>query len=266
VAIGSLSPHDASLGFFDEPLIKIVAIVFMIIAGANFSLHFLALRTASLTPYTRDPEVRGYLTILLTLGVATCGYLFYYGVLGSPRDTLLAGLFHAVSIGTTTGYTTADFHAWPGFLPVLLVFASFVGGCAGSTGGGMKVMRFLLLIKQGIREIVQLVHPSAQIPVKMGRRVVPHRVVESVWGFFSAYVAVFAIAMLILMATGLDQVTAFSAVAATLNNLGPGLGEVAGTFSSINAPSKWVLVAAMLFGRLEIFTLLVLLTPAFWRR
>jgi trk system potassium uptake protein TrkH len=149
---------------------------------------------------------------------------------------------------------------------VLLIFASFVGGCAGSTGGGIKVIRWLLIAKQGAREIARLVHPSAEIPVKLGSHAVPVRVVDAVWGFFSVYIIVFGVMLLAMMSTGLDQVTAFSAVAASLNNLGPGLGEVAAGFMTVNDMAKWIAVVGMLLGRLEIFTLLVLITPTFWRR
>ena len=180
-------------------------------------------------------------------------------------DTFINGLFQAVSIATTTGFTTANYAAWPGALPVLLIFSSFVGGCAGSTAGGIKVMRWLLISKQGAREIKRLIHPSAEIPVKLGNSAVPFRVVDAVWGFFSVYVVVFSVMMVLMMTTGLDQVTAFSAVAATLNNLGPGLGEVAAGFMTLSDPAKWVAISGMLLGRLEIFTLLVLITPTFWR-
>jgi trk system potassium uptake protein TrkH len=182
------------------------------------------------------------------------------------EESFTQGLFQTVSIGTTTGFTTAEFYYWPGFLEILLLFTSFVGGCAGSTGGGIKVIRFLLLIKQGLREIGRLVHPSAQLPVRLGRRSVNHRVVDAVWGFFSLYVASFVLMYLALAATGLDLMTAFSAVAACINNLGPGLGAVGANYANLNDPAKWILCFAMLLGRLEIFTLLVLLTPAFWRR
>ena len=151
------------------------------------------------------------------------------------------------------------------FLPVALIFASFIGGSAGSTAGGIKVIRCLLIYKQGVREIARLVHPSAEIPVKLGNKAVQFRVVDAVWGFFSVYIVVFVALMLSMMSTGLDQVTAFSAVAATLNNLGPGLGEVASGFMTLSDTAKWIAVAGMLLGRLEIFTLLVLITPTFWR-
>ncbi len=265
IAIGGFSTHDASIGYFDSHLIETVAIVFMLLAGINFALHFVAWRSFSVMVYVRDPEARAYFIILSALALLTVSYLYATDTLATLSDAMFDGIFHAVSIGTTAGFTTAEYHHWPGFLPILLLLASFVGGCAGSTGGGMKVIRVLLLLKQGGREIQRLIHPNAQIPVRMGKKVMPDRVIEAVWGFFSLYMVCFAIMSLILIATGLDYVTAFSAVAACMNNLGPGLGEVVSNYSSLSDVAKWVLCFAMLLGRLEIFTLLVLLTPHFWK-
>jgi trk system potassium uptake protein TrkH len=265
VAIGGFSTHDASIGYFNNERINIVAIIFMFIAGVNFSLHFLGWRSKSLRGYLGDPEFRTYAKGLLALSVVVVLYLFVYGEYDSISETINTGVFQVVSIATTTGFTTANFSAWPGAMPVLLIFASFVGGCAGSTGGGIKVMRVLLLYRQGIREIKRLVHPNAEIPVKLGRQTVPPRVIESVWGFFAVYVFVFVVMMVILLIDGLDQVTAFSAIAASLNNLGPGLGDVAQGFGTLSDLAKWVCVAAMLLGRLEIFTVLVLLSRTFWQ-
>jgi trk system potassium uptake protein TrkH len=266
VAIGGFSTHDLSIGYFDSIAIDLVAIVFMFAAGINFSLHFYAWRYVSIKHYAQDPEFRGYTVILLAVAAMVIFGLFRNQVYASPGDNLLNGLFQAVSIATTTGFTTADYASWPAAVPVLLIFASFIGGCAGSTAGGIKVVRWLLIYKQGMREIVRLVHPSAEIPVKLGSKAVGYRVVDAVWGFFSIYVVVFSAMMLAMMAAGLDQVTAFSAVAATLNNLGPGLGEVSSGFMTLSAAPKWIAITGMLLGRLEIFTLLVLITPTFWRR
>jgi trk system potassium uptake protein TrkH len=267
VAIGGFSTHDASMGYFqNQPLIELVAIIFMFLSGINFALHFLAWRGMNLKPYFHDAEFKTYLTLLAVIAVITTFYLHINATFSDFNHALLHGVFQVVSIGTTTGFTTSNYALWPGFLPVLLLFASFIGGCAGSTGGGMKVIRFLLLLKQGMREVNRLVHPNAVIPIKVGGKPLPERVVDSVWGFFATYVAIFSIILLLLMLAGLDQVTAFSAVAATMNNLGPGLGDVALNYSSIPDFTKWVLCFAMLLGRLEIFTLLVLLTPAFWRK
>ncbi|VAW75697.1 Trk potassium uptake system protein TrkH [hydrothermal vent metagenome] len=266
VAIGGFSTHDLSIGYFQSTAIESVAVVFMLLAGINFSLHFVAWRSLNPLTYFRDSEFQAYISVLGLAAVVTVSYLYLSGTFEYFGDALHHGIFQVVSIGTTTGFTTAEYFHWPGFLPVMLLFISFIGGCAGSTGGGMKVIRFLLLFKQGMREISRLVHPNAQIPVKVGNKAMPERVVEAVWGFFAIYIGVFTLMMLALLATGLDQVTAFSAVAACLNNLGPGLGEVGFHYGSINDTAKWVLTLAMLLGRLEIFTLLVLLSPAFWRR
>ncbi|MGD8964408.1 MAG: potassium transporter TrkG, partial [Gammaproteobacteria bacterium] len=272
--------------------IEYVAIVFMLVAGVNFSLHFLAweririslpleirgwrprLRarrrsfsaTGAFRHYAQDSEFHAYVRILAALALVTIVYLYMDGQYATWSESFRKGLFQVVSIGTTTGFTTADFSIWHGAVPVMLIFASFIGGCAGSTGGGMKVIRWVLIFKQGYRELIRLLHPNAEIPVKLSGRPVPPRVIEAVWGFFSAYVVVFALMLMGLMFTGLDQITAFSAVAASLNNLGPGLGDVASNYSSLTPIAKWICVLAMVMGRLEIFTLLVLVTGEFWRR
>jgi len=265
VAIGGFSTHDLSIGYFDSAAVDLVAIIFMFAAGINFSLHFYAWRYVSISHYSQDPEFRAYTVVLVALSLFVVAVLFQYQYYESASDNIVEGVFQAVSIATTTGFTTDNFSTWPAALPVLLIFASFIGGSAGSTAGGIKVIRWLLIYKQGVREIARLVHPSAEIPVKLGNKAVPHRVVDAVWGFFSIYIVVFGVMMLVMMSTGLDQVTAFSAVAATLNNLGPGLGEVSSGFMTLSDTAKWVAVGGMLLGRLEIFTLLVLITPMFWR-
>ncbi|MDH5230041.1 MAG: potassium transporter, partial [Gammaproteobacteria bacterium] len=266
VAIGGFSTHDQSIAYFNSPLIESVTILFMLLAGVNFSLHFLAWRDFSLRSYFYDEEFKTYMKIVASVSAITIIYLYFTQTYSSHAEALRYGLFHAVSLGTTTGFTTAEYYLWPGFLPALLIMSSFVGGCAGSTGGGMKVVRLLLLFKQGNREVKRLIHPSAQLPVKLHGKPLEERVMQSVWGFFSLYVASATIMSLLLAASGLDLVTAFSAVAACMNNLGPGLGEVGSYYGEINNMAKWVLCFAMLLGRLELFTLLVLFTPAFWRR
>ena len=237
----------------------------MAISGMNFALHFTAWRSRSVRGYLNDTEFKAYVSLLATVAVATSAYLYLSASFPTLASALRYGVFQTVSISTTTGFTTTGYQDWPSFLPVLLLFASFAGGCAGSTGGGLKVIRVVLLIKQGMREIIRLIHPSAQVPIKVGGASAPYRVVDAVWGFFAIYVATFAIIMLALMASGLDQVSAFSATAACINNLGPGLGAVSSHYGEIEASAKWILCIAMLLGRLEIFTLLVILTPAFWR-
>jgi trk system potassium uptake protein len=266
VAIGGFSTHDLSFAHYNSAAVDAVAVLFMFMAGINFSLHFFGWRYLSVSHYFENPEFRAYVFVLLTVSIVVIASLLWTGTYGDPRANVINGLFQAVSIATTTGFTTADFSSWPGALPVLLIFSSFIGGCAASAAGGIKVIRWLLIYKQGVREIVRLVHPSVELPVKLGRQAVPVRVVDAVWGFFSVYMIVFGLMMLAMLTTGLDQVTAFSAVAASLNNLGPGLGEVAGGFMTVNDSAKWIAIVGMLLGRLEIFTLLVLVTPTFWRR
>ncbi len=266
VAIGGFSTHDESLGYFDSAAIDVVAIVFMFLGGVNFALHFLVFRSWNLKSYLKDTEFKVYFSVLFIVSIVAVTYLQITESTDSFEESLLQGVFHTVSIGTTTGFAASEYYLWPTFLPVLLLFVSFIGGCAGSTGGGMKVIRVILLLKQGMREMMRLIHPNALVMVKIGKKPVADSVIDAVWGFFATYVAVFVIMMLLLMASGLDQITSFSAVAATLNNLGPGLGDVAANYAGINDFSKWVLSIGMILGRLEIFTLLVLLTPAFWRK
>jgi trk system potassium uptake protein TrkH len=266
VAIGGFSTHDASMGYFNSTMVEVVAVIFMILAGINFSLHFLSWRTLTIRPYLHDPEVQTYFVVLSVTAAITTLYLYLVGTFDNVGSALHHGIFQAISIGTTSGFTTAEYYAWPGFLPVLLLFSRFIGGCAGSTGGGLKVIRFLLLYRQGVREIKRLIHPNALIPVKIGNKPLPESVINAVWGFFSLYVASFVILMLMVMATGLDQITSFSAVAACMNNLGPGLGDVGAHYGDINEVAKWILCFAMMLGRLEIFTLLVLFSPDFWRK
>ncbi len=265
VAIGGFSTHDASIGHFNSLAIEMIAVFFMLISGINFALHFMAVRSNSLKNYIADEEFRTFILLIVVLTLVSSFYLYFTNT-SSAKNSFFDALFHVVSIGTTTGFTSEEYFNWPGFLPVLLLFASFAGGCAGSTGGGMKVIRVLLLFKQGQRETKRLLHPNATIMVKVNGRPMPNKVIDLVWGFFAAYLAVLAVMMLFLMAAGLDQETAFSAVVACLNNLGPGLGEVAANYAGLSDFVLAVLSFAMLFGRLEILTLLVLFTPAFWRK
>lgn len=264
VAIGGFSTHDASLGYFDSPTIEAIAMIFMLISILNFGLHFFAWKNKTIVHYFLDSEFKFLSYIMLGGAILTISALWLTGTY-SLSESVRNGLFQLVSVATTTGFGTSGFAEWPVFLPVLLFMMAFIGGCAGSTGGGIKVIRVLLIYKQGIREIHRLIHPNAIIPIKINKRTVNDRVLESVWGFFSVYVLTYMVMMVALLATGLDHVTAFSAVGACLNNLGPGLGEVAAHYGNISDVAKWILAITMLLGRLEIFTFLVLISPAFWR-
>ncbi|MBV1871900.1 MAG: TrkH family potassium uptake protein [Gammaproteobacteria bacterium] len=266
VAIGGFSTHDKSIGYFNSPLIEAITMFFMLTSAVNFALHFMTRHRGSIRHYFRDPELKVMFGFITAISLVVCLSLYIGGTYDSPLQALRYGLFQTISIATTTGYGLQDFSVWPSLIPIVLLMASFVGACAGSTGGGLKVMRVLLLFKQGSREIRRLVHPNAVFLVKIGNSAVPDRVIEAVWGFVGAYLALFIILMLAVMATGLDFTSGFSAVAASMNNLGPGLGSVANHYGDISSPTKWILCFAMLLGRLEIFTLLVLFSPTFWRR
>ncbi|MBU2884239.1 TrkH family potassium uptake protein [Gilvimarinus agarilyticus] len=264
IANGGFSTHDASILHYQSPAIMMVCTVFMLIAGINFALHFFVWREKSLRHYFADAELKFFLYWIVVGCVVTVAYLA-----GSKsytfNESFFLGIFNFVSTMTTAGFAS-NYSSFPSFLPYMLFIFAFVGGCASSTGGGMKAIRVLLLYKQGVREIHRLIHPNAVIAVKVGNITVPDRVIEAVWGFFAMYVVAFAAMFLLLIATGLDLQTAFSAVGACITNLGPGMGQVASHYSDINSPAKWVLCFAMLLGRLEVFTLLVLFSPVFWRR
>jgi len=265
VSTGGFSTHDASLGYFASDTIELVAAVFMLLGAINFSVHFMVLRKKSPAPYFQDIEVRAFLIFVTATTLLIATVLYWAGYYPSLLASLINADFEVISVITSTGFSVADFTQWPTFVPVLLIFISFIGGCGGSTAGGMKVMRVLLLIKQAIMEVDHLIHPRSVRLVKIGSRILNEDTIQAIWGFFGVYVIVFVLLMLSMMATGMDQITAFSAVATSINNLGPGLGDVAYTFATVPSSAKLISVLAMLLGRLEIFSLLILLTPAFWR-
>jgi trk system potassium uptake protein len=266
VSTGGNSTRDGSIGYFDSVLIELIAIVFMFIGAVNFSLHFLAWRHRRVSNYFRDPEFKAYVRILLVSILLYTLVLWLSRYVHEPGEALRLALFHAVTMQTTSGFVTDDFTHWPGALPVILILSAFIGGCAGSTSGGMKIVRWLLLWKQGQREVAQLVHPNAELPVKLGDKPIDTRVINAVWGFFAVYVVAFGILMVSLLATGVDQVTAFSAIAACMTNTGTGLAAVATNFTSLTDIGKWICILAMLLGRLEVFPLLVLVSRTFWRK
>jgi trk system potassium uptake protein TrkH len=269
VATAGFSTHDASIGHFGNPAVEYIIIVFMFLGGINFALHFAFLHGDGLRAYVTDPEFRTYAVLLAGLvGVVTL-VLTAYQTYPTAEETFRRGLFQAVSIGTTTGFATADYEAWPSLLPYLLLLAGFFMASAGSTGGGIKVVRFLVMLKQGYRQSYLLIHPHAVAPLKLRGRPVPEGVIQAVWGFFAVYVSTFVILVMVMLALeGGDFITAAGAVGATLTNIGPGLGGVgpADNYAAISTPGKWVLALAMLMGRLELFTFFVLLMPAFWRK
>ncbi|KAB2922592.1 MAG: TrkH family potassium uptake protein [Dechloromonas sp.] len=268
MGLGGFSTHDASYGYFDSPAIEAVAIVFMLIAGLNFGTLFLALRGRSLRPYVSDPEAFWFLIVCASSVLMIALYLWKGGVYAEMATALRHAAFNVISIATTTGYASVDYAQWPLFAPFWMLFLCSFATSAGSTGGGIKMARALLLYKQVYREVVRAMHPNAVHSVRFGGHVAPQPILFAVLAFGFMYMVSIVSLTLILVFTGLDVVTAFTAIVASVNNTGPGLGDVgpSTTFAVLEDFQTWVCIFAMLLGRLEIFTLLVVLTPAFWRR
>jgi len=265
VATGGFSTHDASLGYYNSPLIESIAIVFMLAGGVNFAVHFMSWRRLSMKPYAADPEVRGYGIIFLFSTLFVAASLYWVDAYTGTWESLRYAAFQVASVLSSTGFATATFANWPLHLPLIMVILSFTGGCAGSTAGGIKVLRIMLLAKLGLRQLEQLAHPQAVYLVKLGRRPVLEDVVLSVWGFYVLYIVTTLLLTVAMMAAGLDLDSAFGAVVATINLLGPGLGEVATNFATVSPVVKWLSIFSMLVGRLEVFTLLILFLPSYWR-
>ena len=269
VSIGGFSTHDNSMAYFNSSAVNLITIVFLLISACNYALHFNAFSQLGkrniLSSYFRDPEFRFFIFIQSILVVVCFVILLTNHHFNDTLQSLEHAAFQSVSISSTAGYTTSNLDQWPVFLRILLVFASFIGGCAGSTGGGLKVVRILVLYLQGKRELNRLIHPNLVYPIKLGKRVLDERVIQSIWAFFSAYLLVFVICLLGVISCGVETFDAFNAVIACLNNVGPALGSVSSNFVGIPDEAKWILTLAMVCGRLEIFSLLVLFTPAFWK-
>ena len=268
MGLGGFSTHDASFGFFDSPEIELVAIVFMLIAGMNFGTLFLATRARSLRPYLQDPEAPWFIVVTLFSILLVAVYIFAAETYPEFLAALRFSAFNVVSIATTTGYANTDYALWPMFAPMWMIFLSSFVTSAGSTGGGIKMMRALLLYKQVYRELVRAMHPNAVYNVRIGGHVAPQSILFAVLAFGFMYMVSVVSMTLILVFSGLDILSSFTAVVASINNMGPGLGIVgpSTTYEVLSDFQTWVCTFAMLLGRLEIFTLLVVLTPAFWRQ
>jgi len=266
--LGGYSSHDASFAFFDSAALETVAVLFMLIAGVNFGTHFLAFSGRSLAPYRRDPEVLAFFLILL----ASCwGIAAYLRLTGAYPDLLTAAryaTFNVVSIATTTGYASTDYNQWPIFAPLWMLTLCAFASCSGSTGGGIKMIRAQLLWLHAGRVLKALIHPRAHLVVKLRERRVENQVINGMLAFIVVFGGTTLAATMLLTATGMDFLSASTAAVASITNTGPGLGTVgpAGNYASLTDLQKWVCTAAMLLGRLELFTLLVVFTPAFWRR
>jgi len=268
LALGGFSNRDASVGGFESPAVEAILLVFMLIAVLNFATHFRAVRARSIGPYLRDPEARAVLVLLLGSGLALGLYLHWQGHYDSLPESLRHALFNTVSLGTSTGYMSQDYAGWPVFAPMWMLFLACVGSSAGSTGGGIKMIRSLILVRQTARELGRIVHPRAISPLTINGQIVENRIIFAVLGFMLLWGATQVVVTFLLLATGLDFLTAFSAAVAMVNNLGPALGEFGPTanYASLSAVQAWLLTLAMLAGRLELLTFFVVLTGAFWRR
>jgi trk system potassium uptake protein TrkH len=268
MGLGGFSSYDASYGHFNSPAIEAVAITFMLIAGVNFALYFVAWKRRSLAGVWRDTEARLFVLTMVVSVIGIAAFLSAHGVYPTFGEALRHAAFNVVSIATTTGYASVDYAQWPVFAPVAMLFLCCFATCAGSTGGGIKMIRALLLLKGARRELRRIVHPRAVVPVTMGSAVVDAQVLSSVLAFMLFYGAVMIAATMLLLFSGLDVVTAFTAVIASINNTGPGLGGVgpSGTYQGLTDFQTWVCSITMLLGRLELFSILVLFTASFWRK
>ncbi len=268
MGLGGFSSYDASIGHFQSPAIEAVAIVFMVLAGINFARYFIVWRTRSLLPLWRDVEARAFVLALAGSTALICVYLVGHGEYESFPQALRHTAFHVVSLATTTGYASTDYAQWPLFAPMLMILLGCFAGCAGSAAGGVKMVRMLLLAKQALRELVRIVHPRAVLPVTLGGAAVAPQTMATVIAFMMVYGATLAGLTLVMLFSGLDPITAATAVIASVNNIGPGLGDVgpAVNFQGLSDFQTWVCTLGMLLGRLELLSLLVLLTPQFWRK
>ncbi len=268
LGLGGFSSHDASFAYWDSPLIETVAMLFMLLAGINFAAHFLVWRAKSLIPYHYDSEAFSYLSIVLLSCLGIALYLWSSNIYPDMVTALRYAAFNVISVATTTGYSSTDYSVWPILIPLWMLLLSGIATSSGSTGGGIKMIRVRILYKLVYREMISIMHPQAVTPLKVGRNVVSNRIILSVLVFLFVYVASYMIMVLALTFSGLDFMIAFSAAAACLNNLGPGLGSIgpASNYASLTDLQISICSFAMLLGRLEFFTLLVILTPDFWKK
>ena len=266
MATGGFSTKNASVGYYNSALIDYIIIIFMIIAGINFSLHYKGLR-GKVSSYWRDPETK-FFFFLIFAGTFIIVAELYVSYNYTMFEGIQKGLFQAVSIITTTGYGTDDYEKWGSSSQMVLFLFMFFGGCAGSTGGAIKIMRSLVMVKFAFNEIKRLIHPNAVLPIRIGDRTIPREIVANITGFFLIYIGIFVLGVVFMTLIGLDFVSSLGAVAATIGNIGPGLGSVGPTdnFAQIPAAGKWVLSFLMLVGRLEIYPVIIFLSPTFWKK
>ncbi len=268
MGLGGFSSHDASFGYWNSPQIEWVAIIFMALAGVSFARYFIVWRARSFWTLARDAEIRAYVMVLLASIVGLAGVLLFHGTYKDAATAFQASAFHVVSVATTTGYASTDYAMWPVFAPIWLMFLGTFVSCAGSTGGGIKMVRMVVLVKQARREMVRAIHPRIVNPVTMGRATISSLVISKVMAYMLFYGATILGLTMLMLLSGLDIVTAFSAVVATVNNIGPGLGRVgpSSNFGTLSDFQTWVCTVGMLLGRLELIAVMVLFAPEFWRK
>jgi trk system potassium uptake protein TrkH len=268
MSLGGMSSHDTSFAFFNSPLLEWVCVFFMLLASINFAVYFLVVRKRSLGVLLTDIEARGTLIVMVGGVLLVAVYLLWQGVYTDPLEVLRNAAFNVVSIASTTGYASVDFNQWPSFAPWFMLMLSGVATSAGSTGAGIKMIRFIVLVKQARREMLRALHPSVISPVRLRDTVVENNVIFAVLAFMLMYGTTVIVLTFLLTISGLDVLTAFSAVVACVNNTGPGLNQVgpATTYAVLNDFETWVCAIAMLLGRLEMMSVFVLFTPAFWRK
>ena len=263
---GGFSPKNASIAYYNSPYIDGIVIIFMLLAGINFSLHYRFIK-GELNIFGKDSECRVFL-IMVAIFIAAITFDIHGVVYESLTKSIQYAAFQVSSIITTTGFVTADYDQWPALSTNVLLLCMFLGAMAGSTGGGMKTMRIMLLAKHAHQEMFRIVHPHAITTVKLGGKAVPQEILSSIWGFFILYLAIFVASTMIMASLGMDMISAFASVSACIFNVGPGLGQVGPVKNYLLVPTlgKWVLIFCMLLGRLEIYTVFVLLMPAYWRK
>ncbi|ARC55005.1 potassium transporter [Candidatus Riesia sp. GBBU] len=263
VSVGGFSNYDENIKHFNSSVVECIIIIFLIISSCNFGLHFSVLSEKTLKIYWKNLEYKIFLIFQMVMIILCTSVLIIYSSYDSLLKTLRMSVFQVISTSTTAGFNTDNFFKWPTFLPILLLISSFVGGCSGSTTGGIKIIRIFIIFTKVIIEIKKLIHPNAVYSTKIGSKVFSEKIIENIWGFFSVYIFLFIINSLILISTGIDESSAFYLIISTLNNLGIEPESI--RFSEVGSVGKWILIFSMLFGRLEIFTVLILFVPMFWK-
>ncbi|MCK4607846.1 MAG: potassium transporter [Gammaproteobacteria bacterium] len=266
ISTGGFSPHDASLAYYHSNTIDLICSLFMLLSAVNFGLHFAALQSRSVKTYWKNSEFRVYILVWLIAVIAVVTTLICHHTYQHISDDIVKGITNTTSLSATAGYSDGNFGAWPTFVPFLIMFMALVGGCAGSTAGGLKIIRLAIMSKQAKRELMRLLHPKAIFSIKLGGRTLPEQIVQAVLGFVAIYILIYVVLLMLTLATGTDITTAYGALSACITNAGAGIGKVSENFDTLNIASKWLMIVAMFVGRLEFLTVLVLFTPAFWRK